>query len=260
MHATPTQLIIAFALLCSILFFVLSGFIILVIFKYQNKQNAYAAAISELKSNHENALLQSQIEIQEQTFQNISRDIHDNVGQKLSLAKLLLVNAGNEYNLKKEDVIRIITESINDLRNLSRTLSSERVLSNGFIEALEFEIEQLKKLTTYDIRLNILGEKYFLENGRELILFRIIQESLQNIIKHSEADKIVITVQFLGDRIEVLIHDNGKGIIEPFVIGQGLQNMQARSKNLGGKLNICNNEKAGTTLQINIPINHDATK
>ncbi|MEJ7611686.1 MAG: ATP-binding protein [Ferruginibacter sp.] len=259
MYATVSEIIIFFVILCSVLILFLSSFVIWVVFKYQKKQSAYLNEINVLKAVHENAILLTQIEIQEQTFQNISRDIHDNIGQKLSLAKLLLINDQKENDSKGNNVVNIITESINDLRNLSRTLSSERVLSNGFIEAVDFEIEQLKKVSSYNIELHILGEKIFLENGKELILFRIIQESLQNIIKHSEADKIVMTVKYSSESIDVRICDNGKGFNEHIVMGQGLHNMQARTKTLGGEFIIFSNERSGTTLNLIIPINQDAS-
>ena len=132
MQDSATQGIIVFIAGISFLLILLISFIVAIVYKYQQKQNAYFKDIETLKAVHENTLLQSQLEIQEQTFQNISREIHDNIGQKLTLAKLHL-NTLNFYNttaaaLQVTDSAVMIGEAINDLSNLSRSMSSEILL------------------------------------------------------------------------------------------------------------------------------------
>jgi len=130
--------------------------------------------MEELKASHENAMLQSQLEIQEQTFQNISQEIHDNIGQKLTLAKLHLntldmEDAANAL-LQIQDSVKMIGETINDLSDISRSLSSEIILNNGFIKALEFEVNQLNKTRLYNIKLSVTGDSIFMEAQKELLL------------------------------------------------------------------------------------------
>jgi two-component system, NarL family, sensor kinase len=97
------QSIIIFIITSALLILLLIGFITTIIYRYQQKQNAYFKDIETLKTSHENSLLQAQLEIQEQTFQNISREIHDSIGQKLTLAKLHLNTL--EYNNRDKTIL-----------------------------------------------------------------------------------------------------------------------------------------------------------
>ncbi|MGF2414021.1 MAG: sensor histidine kinase, partial [Ferruginibacter sp.] len=241
---------------------ILAVFITTIIYRYQQKQNAYFKDIETLKSSHENALLQSQLEIQEQTFQNISREIHDNVGQKLTLAKLYLntLDGSNcEIAISKvADSINMISEAINDLTDISRSMSSEIILSNGLIKALEFEASQLKKSGIYTINLLTTGNTIFLNANTELVLFRIAQEGINNIIKHAQAD--IIDIQLNYDNIFLImeIKDNGKGFnIADTLPGTGLQNIKKRAQMLKGNCTVYSTVKTGTQIKIEIPINEN---
>src|SRR6476659_6917468 len=99
MFNSSSQSIVIFIFSIIILIILFCTFIITLLYNYQQKQNAYFKALEKLKADHENDLLRSQIEIQEQTFQNISREIHDNIGQKLTLAKLHLNTLSQDQSL-----------------------------------------------------------------------------------------------------------------------------------------------------------------
>ena len=161
MFSSSAQEIIVFIVACTILILLLITFITVIIYRYQQKQNAYYKNLKELKVAHENELLQSQLEIQEQTFQNISREIHDNIGQKLSLAKLNLNTLSfwdtNKAILQVNDSVNMISESINDLSDISRSMSSEIILNNGLVKALEIETTQLEKSGLFKITLKVSG-------------------------------------------------------------------------------------------------------
>src|SRR5882724_8425892 len=178
MHNPSIQGIIIFVFGITFLLLLLMSFIVTIVYKYQQKQNTYFKDLEELKITHENALLQSQLEIQEQTFQNISREIHDNIGQKLTLAKLHLntlnFNEKEKTLLQVNDSVDMISEAINDLTDISRSMSSEIILNNGLIKALEFEAAQLRKSGIYSISLSTTGNTVFLSATTELVLFRIV--------------------------------------------------------------------------------------
>lgn len=216
--------------------------------------------MEDLKRNYENAMLQSQLEIQEQTFQNISREIHDNIGQKLSLAKLRLITLDiGESKIIRENLdqaANMIGESINDLSDISRSMSSEMILGNGLLRALEFETEQMQKSGKYKIELKVKGDSRFMEAKMELVLFRIVQEALNNIMKHSDASHIKITMNFSETALLLDIRDNGKGFqLEGNIYkGSGLNNMQKRALALNGKFNISSTPGEGTTIHLKIPM------
>ncbi|MBK6380203.1 MAG: sensor histidine kinase [Chitinophagaceae bacterium] len=230
-----------------------------IIYKYQQKQNAYFKDIETLKSSHENTLLQSQLEIQEQTFQNISREIHDNIGQKLTLAKLYLNTLDftdtDKSRLQVNNSVTIIGEAINDLSDLSHSMSSEIILTHGLINALQFEAAQLQKTGIYKISFSATGNPVFMDYNTELMLFRIVQESLNNIVKHAAASEIDINLHYMDALLIIEIKDNGKGFLSlqdwP---GTGLKNIKKRTSILKGKLIINSTHDTGTQIKVEIPL------
>ncbi|MEO6540631.1 MAG: ATP-binding protein [Ferruginibacter sp.] len=231
----------------------------MIIYRYQQKQNAYFKDIETLKTSHENALLQSQLEIQEQTFQNISREIHDNIGQKLTLAKLHLntLNFENKGRITAQlyDSINIIGEAINDLSDLSHSMSSEIILNNGLIKALEYEENQLKRSGLYDMQFTTTGNQVYLEGSTELVIFRIVQEVLNNIVKHASASSIKMHVHYNEADLSIEITDNGKGFnLAENIKGTGLQNIKKRTALLKGNLQISSDENSGTEIKLKIPL------
>ena len=243
MLKAPTEFVIIFIIISVLLILALVVFITMIIYRYQQKQNAYFKDIEALKTSHQNTLLQSQLEIQEQTFQNISREIHDNIGQKLTLAKLHL-NTLNHADtgktiLQVNDSVTMISEAINDLSDLSRSMSSEILLNNGLIKALEFEAGQLIKSAKYKISFSTTGNPIFMDANTELVLFRIVQEALNNIIKHSDATAIDIELHYNCTFLTMTINDNGKGFnAYENRFGTGLLNMKKRADMLNGNLTI----------------------
>ena len=265
MHIEPSQGIMIFIFGVTFLLLLLIGFIVTIVYKYQQKQNAYYKSLEELKIAHENALLQSQLEIQEQTFQNISREIHDNIGQKLTLAKLhintLDFRDEAQSEIKANDSAKLIGEAINDLSDISRSMSSEIILNNGLVKALEFETDQLRKSGLYDINLSVTGEIIFLRSNKELVLFRIVQEALNNIVKHAFAKSIDIQLHYEVEKLILDIADNGIGfsLKQGGDHGTGLINMRKRAKTIDGNCEIVSSPGEGTHIKIEIPINDSQT-
>jgi two-component system NarL family sensor kinase len=260
MHNSSVQGIIIFIAGVSLLLAGLISFIVTIVYKYQQKQNAYYKDIAEIKTKYENALLKSQIEIQEQTFQNISREIHDNIGQKLTLVKLQLstIHPSSESSFiqKANDSANMIGEAINDLSDISRSMSSELILHNGLIRALEFETTQFMKSGLYSVGLCVTGNGAFLDTHTELVIFRIVQEALNNIVKHAAATEINIHLDYKEDQLNLDIGDNGKGFIleNNHKPGTGLANMKKRADLLNGEFMISSRPGKGTIIKIMIPI------
>ena len=259
MYNPTTQGIIILIAGITFLMLLFISFIVTIVYKYQQKQNAYFKDIESLKASHQNTLLQSQLEIQEQTFQNISREIHDNIGQKLSLAKLHLntLSYADTTNTMEQvsESVSIISEAINDLSDLSHSLSSEIIMNNGLIKALEFEAAQMQRSGIYRIHFSISGNPVFLDANTELVLFRITQEALNNIIRHAGASLIDFHLYYNATSLVLTIKDNGKGFnIAGSDAGTGLLNMKKRTLLLNGRLDISSTENIGTQIKIEIPL------
>ena len=260
MFESNTEEIIIFVVICTLLLLTLIAFIAVIIYKYQKKQHSYFKDLEELKSIHKTNLLQTQIEMQEQTFQNISREIHDNIGQKLTLAKLHLNTLAQVTDLNNADkiqsAVQFIGEAIADLSDLSRSMSSDIVLQNGLLKALDFEVRQLSKLGLYRINFSVSEQTSFLEPHTELVIFRIVQEAINNILKHSSASEVDINVQYSKTVFMLEIKDNGIGFNSvDNKNGAGLLNMNKRASLLGGSCTISNSEKRGACITIKIPLN-----
>lgn len=259
MYTSSAQIVTLSIIICTLIILSLCLFIIWFVYKYQNKQSDYFVEIGLLKASHENSILKVQVEIQEQTFQNIAREIHDNVGQRLSLAKLQIVNMQENNVFNVDETVSIISNAMDDLRNLSRSLSSDIILGNGIGEAIKFEVKQLLKTHIFNINFDVTGETIFLDGKRELILFRIVQEGLHNIVKHANAKNVTIILKYTNETVSVIIQDDGMGFRKGFYKGQGLNNIEARATLLGGSFEISSAEFSGTSLKVSIPINDNIT-
>lgn len=258
MLKAPTEFIAVFILISVLLILGMAVFIAMIIYRYQQKQNIYFKAIETLKTSHENTLLQSQVEIQEQSFQNISREIHDNIGQKLTLAKLYLntvdFDNANKAMLQVNSSVNIIGEVITDLSDLSHSMSSEILTEKGFVKAIEAELLQLERSGIYKTTISVRGYPDFMEPSNELILFRMVQEVLNNIVKHAAATLINIDLFKDNNILTVNIHDNGKGFnVTETRYGTGLQNIKKRALMLKGNVAITSSNSGGTDIKIEIP-------
>ncbi len=260
MYNSSEQGIIVFVAIASALILAMAVFISYIIYRYQQKQNKYYNELENLKIMHENDILQSQIEIQEQTFQHISKEIHDNIGQKLTLAKLHLntLYLANEKRTDSQikDAVTMISESIIGLRDISRSLSSESILNNGLEKALEYEFEHLQRSGLYAISFEVTGKTIFLNGQHELVLFRIVQEAINNIIKHALASKIDILLHFEAHELSLQIKDNGRGFSTELnhPRGNGISNMKRRAITLNGIIEISSAPGTGTCINIKIPV------
>ena len=258
MLKAPSAFIIVFIVISVILILAMAIFISMIIYRYQQRQNIYFKDMEALKTSHENTLLQSQLEMQEHTFQTISREIHDNIGQKLTLAKLYLntLNFADtaKARLQINDSVDIIGEAISELSDLSRSMSSEIIVNNGLIKALEFETAQLAKSGMYTIHFSVTGNSVFVNSNTALVVFRMVQEALNNIVKHAAASVIDINLHYTDDLLSIMIDDNGQGFnIAENRPGTGLQNIKKRATMLKGNVSISSTPGGGTKIKIEIP-------
>ena len=251
-------------------FLLLGVFILLLIIVYRIRQNKMLAEKEEMKNTFEQTLLQSQLEIQEQTLKNISQEIHDNVGQVLTLAKLNLATtnvADQAANEKIKTSQHLIGKAIQDLRDLSKSLNTEYVEEMGLLRSIEYELELLQKTETIDTAFSIHGKVIKFEKQKELILFRIVQETIHNIIKHADAKKINAAISFADEEMKIVIKDDGKGFdLSPLndagnqTFGLGLRNMTNRATLIGAKFSISSILAQGTEVYISLPFNGDANE
>src|ERR1700722_807978 len=141
-----------------------------------------------LRATYEKTILQSQLEIQEQTFNFISGELHDNVGQVLSLAKIqikIMDESGNLNTTMLNDVKDNISKALTYLRDIAKGLNTERIRSLSLYDTVAQELARVGKTGIFLTCIDKKGIECQLDEQKKLILFRIIQEGIQNCIKHA---------------------------------------------------------------------------
>jgi signal transduction histidine kinase len=240
-------------------------FIVSFLFIYKSRQVKHQAEMESVKEKFNQEILKTQLEIKEQTLKNIAEEIHDNVGQVLSLVVLNLsaveLDDVSKAAAKIESTTKLVEKAVADLRNLSKTMDADNIANVGLVAITKFELDMLERTGVYKVACIVLGEEKRLDIQRELVLYRIIQESLNNIIKHAKAGFINIILKFSPTQLDIEIKDDGIGfnITENkrnniYTTGAGIKNMEKRVNLIGGSFDIKSMPLAGTTILITIPL------
>ncbi|MCU7617482.1 histidine kinase [Chryseobacterium sp. PBS4-4] len=203
----------------------------------------------------EKELATSQIEMKEQTLNYIGQELHDDLGQKLSVVRLrqnqLISKLSNGEKEELNELNELLGECIQDVRNLSKTLITEQIIHFGLVESIEREIQRIKKLRL--LKIEFITQKHDIDIAPKhgLILFRIIQESINNILKHSRAKNVSIELEDDHERLKITISDNGKGFNTKILRdGSGLKNMALRAKLIQAEFSIQSKLEEGTKTSI----------
>jgi signal transduction histidine kinase len=217
---------------------------------YVKTKSQLLAELTQKELEHKTHILASELEMQEQTFEHISREIHDNWGQRLSLLKLQIQQVG----IKADTCETLIEELIEELRSFSRHMSSSRVKKIGLINSIEEDITLLRETTPINFQLNLDLDSSNISEQTGLILYRIFQEAESNILRHSGARTVVINLKEVGDEIVMEIIDDGKGFDTKIVSerGIGLHNISKRSRLLNGNCQLLSELGKGTKIEIKI--------
>jgi two-component system NarL family sensor kinase len=150
----------------------------------------------------------------------------------------------------------LLTRAMDDLRDLSKSLSSDIIKNGGLTKAIDVQIGQLRKLEKLNVTYQLNGDYRFLDEQKEMFILRILQEAINNVIRHSEATGIEVLLSYLDNNLTLLIRDNGKGF-DPSSIrkqdGSGINNMTKRAKMIGARFNIDSTAQTGTLIIIAVP-------
>ncbi|WP_175621399.1 sensor histidine kinase [Chryseobacterium schmidteae] len=237
----------------TLLIIVLTMIFVYVIFI--QKKTRLLIAQKEKDMRFEKELATSQIEMKEQTLNYIGQELHDDLGQKLSVVRLrqnqLIAKMKDSEKEELVELNELLGECIQDIRELSKTLITEQVIHFGLIESLEREISKIQKLRL--LKIELISQKHDIDimPKHGLILFRIIQESINNILKHSKAKNVSIKIEDDHEKLDILISDNGKGFNTNLIKdGSGLKNMELRAKIIHAEFSIESELGKGTQTSI----------
>ena len=239
-------------ILGSVILVVLIFFVILLSYLFTSRKNKLLQEKKIMKSQFQQELLQTQLEIQEQTLKTISEEIHDNVGQVLSLAKLNLNTFELNPEKKLTDTKQLISKAINDLRDLSRSMHGDRIAELGLQQSVADELQILENSGEFKAHLKITGEPYKLPPQKEMVLFRIVQEALNNCIKYSKAKNITLQMNYAAESFSLFVTDDGTGFDTNIKTGIGLKSMQNRATLIAGNFSIQSSAGKGTAICITL--------
>ncbi|MES2417177.1 MAG: ATP-binding protein [Bacteroidota bacterium] len=231
------------------------------VIQYRNKKQENLANLQQQQILHQKELLSTQIEIQTQTMQHIGREIHDNVGQKLTLAslyaqQLAFENKALNINDKIAGIGEIINQSLTELRRLSKSLTDNHIETSDMKMLLKQEFDKIEELKQYEINLNIGIKELKLPYQTKSVILRVVQEFLQNSIKHAACKTLSASLTKFDNKLQLILCDDGKGfdVENNNSKGIGLINMKRRIELIGGSYLIQSNKKEGTKLTIEVVV------
>jgi len=230
--------------------------LLLFVNQLKNRRVLHEKEKANIEKQHKLDLLNNQLKVQQQTMQFIGSEIHDSVAQKLTLAtlysrKLELEHLNSEVSGKLQSISSIIGDSLEELKDLSRTLSNYNIQDKELGDLIKIEC---RKITTAGVcRIeSVIDYNQPLPFIVKSSVLRVIQEFMQNSLKHSGCNLITINVKENQGGLSVLLTDNGKGFdaTDLHATGAGLSNMKRRIKLIGGTFELSSQAGSGTSLKL----------
>jgi signal transduction histidine kinase len=244
----------------------LVGFIVTMLFLYQRRQHRQEQQLTRMKDEYQQELLRSQLEIQETTFKTIAQELHDNIGQVLSVVKLSLSILPLEKDHPAYESVQASRQMLNkvifDMGNLTKSMHTDRIAQIGLVEAMRFDLDALQRTGLLTADFSVTGEEYRFENQQSIFLYRMFQEMMNNILKHSKATHVNIAVNYSIDNKFVLkVEDNGVGFdvdkkrtTASSSSGIGLKSMTNRASLIGAHITVHSQPGKGTSIKVEMPL------
>lgn len=209
----------------------------------------------ETQKRFEQEIAQSRIEIQEETLKNVGRELHDNIGQLLSVANMQLnllarsVDGGSRSSVK--EIKEVVGDSLQEVRALSKSLNNEVVGHLGLEESVKKEIDRFNRINLFEATFHSSGNPFVISTQDTIILFRILQEAFSNAMKHSKAQKLKVDFTYQNDNLVIEVRDDGKGF-DPGTVkkSSGLLNMKSRADLINTKLELHSSIGKGSSLNL----------
>ncbi len=249
-----------FIVLATLILLVFIGGIITFVVQYHKRKLLHEKEKTTMNEQHRQQLLETRLEIQSQTMQDIGREIHDNVGQKLTLAAIYAnqLSFNNQYpqiNEKMAEVGKIINESLAELRSLSKSLANTNTGAAELKALTEHECQKVNALNICTVECSFNRNKFNLPATVNNFVIRILQEFMQNSLKHADCRNITIAIEETETGLKVTAKDDGKGFDMNDTTGNGigLNNMKKRAELIGADYSIQSVTGGGTSMKLFIP-------
>ncbi|SER12019.1 Signal transduction histidine kinase [Pedobacter rhizosphaerae] len=248
--------------IATLIFLLMPVFLILYIRSYNRHKKNHFVEKQLMQETFSAEMLKAKVEVQDQTMQSIATDLHDNVGQLLSLTTLTLnsvnLNDTEKAAKKIENSLSLVNKSIKELRELAKLLHGEQLVSEGIGYAIEQEVNWLSKSGVFQLKVqNELTRLEHFSPDKDLIILRLMQEIINNIIKHAQATHIEINAYLENDKLFLNIAEDGVGFdydnAKKNNTGMGLSSIRKRMEMINGKLMLNSTVGQGTSISLEIP-------
>ena len=213
---------------------------------------------------HQEALLNAIVNAQEEERKRIAGELHDGLGGLLSTVKVNLDNVKNTYVPTKENDSKLLIKSISlvdevcsDLRTISHNMMPGVLVKLGLVAAVNDFVDKVGESNAFNINFETVGLEERMDGTIEIVLYRVIQEAINNIIKHADAKSVNIQIVMHENNLTVMIEDDGKGFDIKNIREQngiGLKNIESRVKYLNGSVVFDSTPGRGANVIIEIPI------
>jgi signal transduction histidine kinase len=224
----------------------------------------YKNQLQETLIQEQNKSTRAIIEAEENERQRIASDLHDGVGQYMTAAKMNLESLTDKLNFKNEtdaltykNAIGLVADSVGEVRSISHNMMPNALLKNGLGIAVRSFLDSINQ-QKLKVQLFTDGLNTPIDSNTEIFLYRIIQECVNNVLKHADASELNISILIDHQELDVTIEDNGKGFDITNLsekAGIGISNMQKRIQFLKGDIHWDSIPGRGTTVVMNVPMN-----
>lgn len=230
----------------------MSLFVVGMVFIHRQRQAQNRQKLDQIKVEHDKTLLNIENEIQQETLSYIGRELHDNIGQLLSLAKL---NFGSAKPEKQSEGKVILNQIIKEVRGLSKTLNIDWAESVSLDEFINQELVKIQATGFCETSLENSLENFELTKDQKLVLIRVTQECLNNAIKYASPEMIEVKI-YQNEKGKVIqIIDDGKGFDQTVKSsGSGMTNLKKRMETIGGEFQLTSVIGKGTVIKLMLPI------
>lgn len=251
-----------------VLFVFVPAVLVALVLFFQKKKYRQKQQLLRIEQESQQQAIQARLEVEEQTRLYIIRELHDNISTAASLVKINLgLLSATEDTRKKAQYLTesqtLIKNLITDIKQLSVSLDPGRISSIPFSRALKDEVDRIRKLGLFDIQYSVSGEEWPVPPDSQIIIYRVCQEWLHNIIKYANASEVEILVSFMPDQLDLHITDNGSGFDintgrpdNGGIDGSGIINLHKRIKIIGGNIYLDSTPGRGTRCYLQIPSAH----
>ncbi len=231
---------------------------------YRQRQKLHKERLRTLQQEKEIELLQAMMEGEERERIRIAHELHDGISSQVSAMKVYLSTIKNQHkelnsNHEFQQVVNMLNETANDIRKTAHNLMPESLTRQGLAAAARSFCEQITNGGKTTVEFQAYGDFNDLQGNLALLLYRIIQELLNNIVKHAEATQAIILLYREGDKLQLTVEDNGVGIShdDKEEGGLGLASLEAKVRSLNGIFSVETLENKGTTIYIELQISEE---